>query len=121
MLDWTEIWRILETKSTPRSPGHLLLLCSLVLMPIEGTSVCGPGIGIGHPDWSVAYVAPYAMYCDAQCWDTFLLEPALHSRKIGSDYMGQPLLLTCINELWPPVTLSPGLPVFLPWTTFSSS
>ena len=82
-------------------PGHLIpyLFCPVFMLQH------------GHPHWSVA-MQPHTQQLCTVYSNTFPLESALiwnlitSCLPVGLDLRGQLWLPTCINEVWPPVTLS---------------
>ena len=68
----------------------------------------------GHPDWSVA-MHPHTQQTVMHCVFWYLsIRTSINffsnlkniSSSVGSDHTARPLLPTCINEPWPPMTLS---------------
>jgi len=68
----------------------------------------------GQHDWSAA-MQPHTQQTVMHCvfWHLSirtsinLLSNLSYSSSVGSDHTGQPSLPTCINEPWPPMTLTP--------------
>ena len=91
-------------------PGHLLPLlrgpCPLLALSAEDKGQNG------HPDWMQPHTQQTVMRC--VFWHLSIRTNmnsfsnlSNSSSSVGLDHTGQPSLLMCINEPWPPMTLSP--------------